>query len=67
MSDLSDHKAAAARRKEDRAARRKAELMANMARRKAQMRGRALGSGAGNGGAADDGTAGADLPEDTEE
>ena len=46
MSDLSDHKAAAARRKEDRAARRKAELMANMARRKAQMRGRALGGGA---------------------
>ncbi len=59
MSDLSDHKAAAARRKEDRAARRKAELMANMARRKAQMRGRALGGGADG-----DGTAGAAAPED---
>ena len=58
MSDLSDHKAAAARRKEDRAARRKAELMANMARRKAQMRGRALGAGA-----EDVGTMGADVPE----
>ena len=67
MSDLSDHKAAAARRKEDRAARRKAELKANMARRKAQMRGRALGSGTADGGTSDDGTVGADVPEDTQE
>ena len=59
MSDLSDHKAAAARRKENRAARRKAELMANMARRKAQMRGRALSSDA-----QDDGMTGADRPKD---
>ena len=67
MSDLSDHKAAAARRAEDRAARRKAELKANMARRKAQVRGRALGSGTGDDGTGDDGRAGADLPDDTQE
>lgn len=39
------HKAVQARRRAERAARRRAELMANMARRKAQMRGRALPRG----------------------
>jgi hypothetical protein len=38
--DTASHKAQSARRTAERAARRKAELMANMARRKAQLRAR---------------------------
>ncbi len=41
MSEQLDHKAAQTRKRDEREARRKAELKANMARRKAQVRGRA--------------------------
>ncbi len=58
MNDTSDHKAVQARRKAEREARRRAELMANMARRKAQIRGRA---------AVDDPSAGEDQAENSNE
>ena len=58
MSEEPQHKAVQARRRAEREARRRAELKANMARRKAQMRGRAAAGG-------DD--LGAEPPEDTQE
>jgi hypothetical protein len=42
MNEIPEHKVQQARRTAEREARRKAELKANMARRKAQLRGRAV-------------------------
>ncbi|MDZ7906494.1 MAG: hypothetical protein U5N55_12510 [Cypionkella sp.] len=53
MKEAGDHKAQQARQRAEREARRRAELKANMARRKAQVRGRAAmdTQGAGDDGA----------------
>lgn len=58
MTAPPDTKALQTRRRAEREARRRAELKANMARRKAQARGRALG---------DDTTTGADKPSETQD
>lgn len=64
MSEQLDQKAVQARRKAERAARRKAELQANMARRKAQVRGRGASLGLAD---HPDQEGGADMPPEQQE